>query len=873
MYKELLKTNDSVQIYSIHAWATEHSINVEKLPYTTKILLESLMRNQHKLMLQPAQFTQLLLDVAANNRIDVPIIPTRVIMQDASGVPALVDLVSLRQQLVAQGVDPLTIQPEIPVDLVIDHSVQVDHYRTATAFVQNLELEYSRNEERYAFLKWAQHAFEHLSVVPPANGIIHQVNLEYLTKVIDEKVEVGTTTLFPELVIGTDSHTTMVNALGVLGWGVGGIEAEAAMLGVPVSMALPEVIGVNIRGKLAEGVTATDVALTLTQCLREHNVVGKFVEFFGQGLQQLALPDRATIANMAPEYGATCGFFPVDEITLKFLKLTGKTANDVQRVEAYCREQGLFYDANARRTDATYTQVLRFDLSEVEVSVAGPKRPQDRIALANVKQSFPKELPQERALQHEIVDGSIVIAAITSCTNTSNPVNMIGAGLLAKKAVENGLAVSPTIQTSLAPGSKAVTGYLQKAGLLPYLEHLGFYVTGYGCSACVGNTGPLNVEVEQKIQQQDLTVAAVLSGNRNFEGRIHALVKANYLASPPLVIAYALAGTMNIDLTCDPIGYSTEGKAVYLKDIWPSSEEISQLMTATISSDLFVEAYRHIFTGDESWRKLPYKNQPLFDWDEHSTYFKASPFFEATSDTPGKINEARVLLMLGDSITTDHISPVGSIPKQTIAAQYLRELGVEEKDFNTYGARRGNDEVLVRGTFAHIRLQNALATQTGGYTRYLPSGQEMDIYSASQLYKDEQTPLIILAGKEYGTGSARDWAAKGTYLLGVKVVIAESFERIHRSNLAMMGIVPLQFMPGESIATLQLTGEERYTFYGLDGDLTPRQPITAQVESADGIRTIQTVLRLDTQIELNLYRQKGIFQSIMQKRTANVQSK
>jgi len=872
MYKQTFKAND--ETFHLHnVQALDGRVNVSQLPYTTTILLESLLRNCEKLHVNEDELFEILAAIEQNKRIDIPIVPTRVIMQDASGIPALVDLVSLRQQLSEQGIDPETINPEIPIDLVIDHSVQVDHFRSASAFSTNLALEYERNEERYEFLKWAQQAFEGLSVVPPANGIIHQVNLEYLTKIIQLT---ETNVAYPELVIGTDSHTTMVNALGVLGWGVGGIEAEAAMLGVPVSMSMPEVVGVEITGQLTEGVTATDIALTVTQLLRQHNVVGKFVEFFGSGLQNLSIPDRATISNMAPEYGATCGFFPVDEETLKFLRMTGKQQHEIERVEQYCKVQRLFHLPNEAQTKR-YADRLVFDLQTVEASIAGPKRPQDRMPLARVKESFPTRLLQsgkETTVQDTVLkDGSIVIAAITSCTNTSNPFNMLGAGLLAKKAVALGLTVAPTIQTSLAPGSKVVTGYLQKAGLLPYLEQLGFHLTGYGCSVCVGNSGNLDEAVERAIQEADLTVAAVLSGNRNFEGRIHALVKANYLASPPLVIAYALAGTMDIDLTSEPIGQSTTGEAVYLHDIWPSAEEINYLIEETISSDLYEEAYRNVFTGDAKWQQLYANDRPIFEWDAQSTYFKASPFFKEESAQPqGNIHNAHVLLMLGDSITTDHISPVGSIPKQSTAGRYLLAQGVEFADFNSYGSRRGNYDVLVRGTFAHLRLKNALSEQTGGYTRYLPTGEEMDIYTAAKMYEADNTPLIILAGKEYGTGSARDWAAKGTYLLGVKAVIAESFERIHRSNLAMMGVLPLQFVSGENAEALQLIGTERYSVLGLEKSLTPQQHVRVEAVKQDGTKIqFQAILRLDMHREIDLYKEKGIFQRILHERKARIE--
>ena len=873
MYQRVLSTGyGSIHINSLQSLEQSGLVNVFDLPYTIRILLESLMRNQNRLGLTEQDLIQVALRTGSNEPVEIPVVPTRVIMQDASGVPALVDLVSLRQRLMEEGIDPSHVNPVIPVDLVIDHSVQVDHFGSASAFSNNLNIEYERNQERYEFLKWAQQSFTGLSVIPPATGIIHQVNLECLTKVVQLMNQDHERIAHPELIIGTDSHTTMVNALGVLGWGVGGIEAEAAMLGIPVSMSVPEVVGVEITGQLNEGVTATDIALTITQLLRKHNVVGKFVEFYGPGLKRLSLPDRATISNMAPEYGATCGFFPVDEETLKFLRMTGKRDEEVDLVERYCKEQGLFHISDPSGNRKVYSDLLMFDLQMVEASVSGPRRPQDRMPLRAVRQSFPKPFaPIESNGMNTgsvpLKDGSIVIAAITSCTNTSNPFNMMGAGLLAKKAVEYGLTVPQTIQTSLAPGSKAVTGYLQKAGLLPYLEKLGFYHAGYGCAVCVGNSGNLDEEIEKAIQDHDLTVAAVLSGNRNFEGRIHALVKANYLASPPLVIAYAIAGTMDIDLECEPLGRSGSGKEVYLKDIWPSSEEVTRLVDSTITSDLFRDAYEDVFGGDERWKGLKYDDHPIFRWDEKSTYFKASPFFktEIVKLQPGDIHQARVLVMVGDSITTDHISPVGQIPYKSTAGQYLVKRGVDLVNFNSYGSRRGNHEVLVRGTFAHPRLKNKLIDKAGGYTLHVPSGEVMDIYSAAMSYQRENTPLIILAGKEYGTGSARDWAAKGTYLLGVKVVIAESFERIHRSNLVMMGIVPLQFMPGENYKSFNLTGLESFSIIGLDELHSPFQNVRVEAINSDGARTsFHTIVRLDTRMEIELYLNKGVFQSILE---------
>ena len=847
-------TNGTLTFHSVEHAAQAAGIALAKLPYTLKIIIESLLRNVQTLNMSDDECIRLLQRIAAREAIDIPILPTRVIMQDASGVPALVDLVTLREQLARDGVDPATVNPVIPVALVIDHSVQVDTFGHADAFAENVAQEYARNEERYTFLKWAQQAFQNVAIVPPANGIIHQVNIEYLTHVVatnDRGIA------HPELVIGTDSHTTMVNALGVLGWGVGGIEAEAAMMGVATSMTLPKVVGVKLIGELQTGVTATDIALTITETLRQANVVGKFVEYFGD-VHALSVPDRATIANMAPEYGATCGFFPVDDATLAFLRLTGKDDDTVARVKAYCQTQHLLYDAT---TEPTYEQVITIDLRQIEPSVAGPKRPQDRLALSAVKQQFEQTNKEVIVRGETLTDGSVVIAAITSCTNTSNPYNMIAAGLLAMRAVEQGLTVNKTIQTSLAPGSKVVTSYLTKARLLPYLEQLGFYITGYGCSVCVGNTGELAQDISEAITNESLSVAAVLSGNRNFEGRIHRLVKSNYLASPPLVIAYALAGTMHIDLTSEPIAYNATGQAIYLRDLWPTNDEVEAVIAETVTRTLFTEAYNGVLQGDAAWQALPYEATQTFTWNPQSTYFKPSPFFEHDTSTQ-QIDNARVLLKLGDSITTDHISPVGHIEEHSATGHYLKQIGVAYEHFNSYGARRGNFEALVRGTFAHPRLQNALSTEQGGYTRHMPSNEQLTVYDAAQRYRETNTPLIVLAGKEYGTGSARDWAAKGTYLLGVKAVIAESFERIHRSNLAMMGIIPLQFEHGESAQTYALTGEETFTIV-LPDTLQPKQTVQAEIIRPNGdALTIDLRLRLDTQLEIDLYKQRGIFQAI-----------
>lgn len=873
VYRPLKTSAGTYHIYSLSALEEQGIAKISHLPFSIKILLESSLRNLGKYGIEEQDVLHLARWSGASEQREIPFMPSRVIMQDASGIPALVDLVTLRGVFAEQGMDKQEVNPVIPVDLVIDHSIQVDHFGSLSAKQQNLEEEYKRNQERYEFLKWAQKKLKGFRVIPPANGIIHQVNLEYLAHVVQTGEQNGQPLLFPDTVIGTDSHTTMINGLGILGWGVGGIEAEAVLLGNPINMLIPEVVGVRITGTLHEGVTATDLALRITELLREQNVVGKFVEFYGPALKQLSLPDRATIANMAPEYGASMGLFPVDEETLKYLRLTGRNEQVVNSIEAYAKEQGLFYTDQVERR---YSQVVELDLSTIEASVAGPTRPHDRVPLSQLQSSFQSLVKSNEQELHKITtnnqtyylkDGSIVIAAITSCTNTSNPVNMIAAGLLAKKAVEHGLRVPEYIQTSLAPGSKVVSAYLEQAGLTPYLEKLGFYHVGYGCAVCVGNTGKLPEQVEQLIETSDVMLTSVLSGNRNFEGRIHSGIKANYLASPPLVIAFALAGRIDINLEKEPIAVNQAGEPVYLRDLWPTRKEIEEI-ERLITPELFQGAYASVFEGDTLWKGLPSQQGDLFQWDKQSTYFKPAPFFDnagLNEDNKG-IKEARALLVLGDFITTDHISPVGAIPEDSPAGLYLMEQGVQPADFNSYGSRRGNHEVLVRGTFAHPRLNNRLVARHGGFTKHVPSQEIMSLYEAAMRYKEEHTPLIILAGKGYGAGSARDWAAKGTYLLGVKAVIAESFERIHRSNLAMMGILPLQFRVGESYSSLGLTGEECYTILGLDQPLQPGQMLSVEVSKENQIlQEFKVTLRLDTYIEIDYFRQGGIFKKVLRK--------
>ena len=891
----------SVQMFSLPALQKAGFPGIARLPYSMKILLENLLRNEDGRFVRKEDveaFARWDMRKAATREISFA--PARVLLQDFTGVPAVVDLAAMRDGIVRLGGDPARVNPLQPVELVIDHSVQVDYFGLATAFQLNAELEFSRNKERYAFLRWGQNAFQNFRVVPPDTGIVHQVNLEYLARVVMTTTTGSDVVAFPDTLVGTDSHTTMVNGLGVVGWGVGGIEAEAAMLGQPVSMLIPEVVGFRLTGRMVEGTTATDLVLTITERLRKHGVVGKFVEFFGSGLEHLTIADRATLGNMCPEYGATVAIFPIDDMTLDYLRLTGREPSQVALVDAYAKAQGLFRRAGDAEPD--YTEVIELDLATVEPSLAGPKRPQDRVSLKQAKEGFlgalggmqaalkkaetPSTIRAKAAMtgeggvavvepppavpeQHLIDDGAVVIAAITSCTNTSNPSVMIGAGLLAKKAVERGLTTKPWVKTSLAPGSKVVTEYLTKSGLMPYLEKLGFHLVGYGCTTCIGNSGPLPDEVSAEVDARNLVVVSVLSGNRNFEGRIQQQVRANYLASPPLVVAYALAGRMTMDITTEPLGTGTGGAPVYLRDVWPAGREIQETMLRAVTSDMFREQYADVFHGDDRWRSLPVPTGDRFVWDADSTYIRNPPFFEQITMTApplADVSGGRVLALLGDSVTTDHISPAGSIKKDSPAGKYLIAHGVEPHDFNSYGARRGNHEVMMRGTFANIRLRNQLAPGTeGGWTSYQPDGDVLTIYDAATRYKDVGVPLLVIAGNEYGTGSSRDWAAKGTLLLGVKVVIAESFERIHRSNLVNMGVLPLQFDAGQNAATLGLTGRERYDVVGLaDGSMRPGARITVRAHANDG-RTIefQAVARIDTPEELVAFRNGGILPYVL----------
>jgi aconitate hydratase len=895
---------------------------VATLPFSLKVLLENLLRTEDGLAVRPEDIEALASwDPAAKVEREIAFTPARVLLQDFTGVPAIVDLAAMRDAMVRMGGDPKRINPLLPAELVVDHSVQVDDFGSELSFRRNADREFERNRERYAFLRWGQKAFRNFKVVPPDTGIVHQVNLEYLARVVFENPTPagGAPWAYPDTLVGTDSHTTMVNGLGVLGWGVGGIEAEAAMLGQPVSMLIPEVVGFKLTGRLPEGSTATDLVLTVTEMLRKKGVVGKFVEFYGDGLAGLPLADRATIANMAPEYGATCGIFPVDAETIRYLRFTGRPEPLVRLVEAYVKEQGMFHGAAA--PEARYNDRLDLDLASVVPSLAGPTRPQDRVSLREAKRGFAEGLekllakiktkgggvavkPEEIAgcpvreaqplpvagiaaepapaaattaitldgQTHELHHGSVVIAAITSCTNTSNPSVMMAAGLLAKKAVERGLQTKPWVKTSLAPGSKVVTDYLIDAGLMRYLEILRFHLVGYGCTTCIGNSGPLPPAVSKGIEGDNLVVAAVLSGNRNFEGRVHPEVRANYLASPPLVVAYALAGRMDIDLYNEALGTDAKGRSVYLRDIWPTQQEISDAVQRCVRSEMFHKEYGEVFQGDESWRAMPVPEGDQFAWDPKSTYVKHPPYFEGMMSQPGSIADirgARVLAVLGDSITTDHISPAGSIKAQSPAGRYLIERGVQPQDFNSYGSRRGNHEVMVRGTFANVRLKNLLAPGTeGGVTRHLPGGEAMSIFEAAEKYQKEAVPLIVLAGKEYGSGSSRDWAAKGPLLLGVRAVIAESYERIHRSNLVGMGILPLQFLPGASAPALGLTGEEVYSIVGLPEALSTgfggSRDVAVAAEGPNGkARSFRARVRIDTPQEVLYYKHGGILQYVL----------
>ncbi len=858
-------------------------ISTKHLPYSLRILLENLLRTEDGRNVRPEDIRALASwSGKSKSNKEIAFTPSRVLMQDFTGVPAVVDLAAMRDAMTKVGGDPSLINPLQPAELVIDHSVQVDEFGKPQAFAMNAELEFLRNKERYAFLRWGQTSFRNMAIVPPDTGIVHQVNLEYLARVVFVKESPGKRVAYPDTLVGTDSHTTMINGLGVLGWGVGGIEAEAAMLGQPVSMLIPQVVGVKLTGRLREGATATDLVLTITEMLRKHGVVGKFVEYFGPGLRDLPLADRATIGNMSPEYGATCGIFPVDKETIAYLRLTGRSDEQIALVEAYCREQGLFHDEST--PEAEYSELLALDLATVEPSLAGPKRPQDRVALSEAKESFEKALPAliktpkagapaaatngDGNLHH----GSVVIAAITSCTNTSNPYVMLAAGLLAKKAVERGLEVPAWVKTSLAPGSKVVRDYLESAGLIGYLEKLKFHIVGYGCTTCIGNSGPLPVEVSEEIDEKNLVVASVLSGNRNFEGRINPDVRANYLMSPPLVVAFALAGRIDLDLRRDSLGTGKDGMPVYLADIWPTQREVDEAVQQSISSEMFRKSYGEVFFGDERWRSLPVPKGDTYGWDRNSTYIRRAPYFDDMAVAPSTVTDitgARVLALLGDSVTTDHISPAGSIKKDSPGGKYLLEHGVLPADFNSYGSRRGNHEVMVRGTFANVRLRNKMVPNIeGGWTKHLPDGAEMTIFEASEKYIAEGVPLVILAGKEYGSGSSRDWAAKGPRLLGVRVVIAESYERIHRSNLVGMGILPLQFEAGKNVESLGLTGEETYTILGLKERFDSKFAMgrTAAVQATDPSgqkKVFEARIRIDTPQEALYYANDGILQYVL----------
>jgi aconitate hydratase len=910
----------TVAYYRLAALEEQGIASIGSLPFTVRILLENALRNVGSDFVDESDVETLARwRPGATDDVELPFMPGRVVLQDFTGVPAVVDLAAMRSAVGRLGGDVTRINPLVPADLVIDHSVQVDRFGTLLAFARNVELEYERNRERYALLRWAQQSFQNFRVVPPGTGIVHQVNLEYLASVVATRQYGAETIAFPDTLVGTDSHTTMINGLGVLGWGVGGIEAEAVLLGQPLYQLMPEVIGFRLTGSLRTGATATDLVLYVTEMLRKFGVVGRFVEFFGKGLSSLSLADRATIANMAPEYGATASLFPVDDETLRYLRMTGRDESLVDLVERYCKEQGLF--RTDETPDPTFNDVLELDLKSVRPSVAGPRRPQDRVALGDLRRTFraaysakfadapPEEEEQElerlegeggslsegdgaatlnttlnprvgnvlvevggsRTTMHH---GSVAIAAITSCTNTSNPSVMVGAGLLAKNAVERGLNVPRYVKTSMAPGSQVVTRYLERSGLLPYLEALGFHTVGYGCTTCIGNSGPLPPPVAEAVDANELVVAAVLSGNRNFEGRIHPQVRASFLASPPLVVAYALAGSVDINLNRDPIGYDPNGDPVYLKDLWPSAEEVKQTIVECIDPSMFAEEYRTVFTGDERWQKLPVPTGNLYNWDPESTYVQEPPYFIDLAPEPGPLSDidgARVLVMVGDSVTTDHISPAGSIAKTSPAGTYLLEHGVQTYEFNSYGSRRGNHEVMIRGTFANIRLRNLLTPgREGNWTVHLPSGEEMSIYDAAMRYKADRTPLIVIAGKEYGTGSSRDWAAKGTLLLGIRAVIADSYERIHRSNLVGMGVLPLQFLPGVSATTLELTGRETFSIRGIADGLTPKERLDVTATRDDGTTIeFEVVTRIDSPVEIEYYRNGGILQTVLRRLLAS----
>ncbi|EGQ4416947.1 aconitate hydratase AcnA [Staphylococcus pseudintermedius] len=882
----------SLTYYDLNTLEEQGYTQISRLPYSIRVLLESVLRQEDGFVITDEHIKALSSFGKENEKGEVPFKPSRVILQDFTGVPAVVDLASLRKAMDDVGGDLTKINPEVPVDLVIDHSVQVDSYANPESLERNMKLEFERNYERYQFLNWATKAFDNYNAVPPATGIVHQVNLEYLANVVHVREENGEQVAFPDTLVGTDSHTTMINGLGVLGWGVGGIEAEAGMLGQPSYFPIPEVIGVRLTNELPQGANATDLALRVTELLRKKGVVGKFVEFFGPGVDKLPLADRATIANMAPEYGATCGFFPVDDETLKYLRLTGRSDEHIETVETYLKQNHLFFDVNE---EPNYTDVVDLDLSTVEASLSGPKRPQDLIFLSDMKKELEKSVTAPAGNQGhgldkaefdktatvnfkdgsttEMTTGDIAIAAITSCTNTSNPYVMLGAGLLAKKAVEKGLEVPSYVKTSLAPGSKVVTGYLRDSGLQSYLDQLGFNLVGYGCTTCIGNSGPLLEEIEKAIADEDLLVTSVLSGNRNFEGRIHPLVKANYLASPPLVVAYALAGTVDIDLHSEALGQDQQGNDVFLKDIWPSIQEVADAVESVVTPELFKEEYKSVYDNNELWNQIDTTDQPLYDFDPQSTYIQNPTFFQGLSKEPSAIqplSNLRVMGKFGDSVTTDHISPAGAIGKDTPAGQYLTANGVSPRDFNSYGSRRGNHEVMVRGTFANIRIKNQLAPGTeGGYTTYWPTGEVMPIFDAAMKYKEDGTGLVVLAGNDYGMGSSRDWAAKGTNLLGVKTVIAQSYERIHRSNLVMMGVLPLQFKEGESADTLGLDGTETIAV-DLDENVQPGQTVKVTATKEDGTTVeFDVTARFDSNVEIDYYRHGGILQLVLRKKLAS----
>jgi len=877
-FKSLKKLKVDKKVYNIFSLNEAEKNGLEgisKLPKSLKVLLENLLRFEDDQTVKKQQILAIKEWLKnKSSRSEIAFRPARVLMQDYTGIPAVADLAAMRDAIKLKKKDPNKINPISTVDLVIDHSVMVDAYASKDSFRKNVEKEFLRNGERYAFLKWSQQAFNNFRVVPPGTGICHQVNLEYLSKVVWSSESNGDMYAYPDTLVGTDSHTTMVNSLSVLGWGVGGIEAEAGMLGQPISMLIPEVVGFKLQNKLSEGTTATDLVLTIVQLLREKNVVGKFVEFYGDGLKNLSLADRATIANMAPEYGATCGFFPVDEETLKYLEFSGRDKHTISLVEHYSKEQGLWADDNI-----IFSDTLNLDLSKVVPSISGPKRPQDKVLLTEAAKSFSKALeenanrknPKEESISgtdFKLKDGSIVIAAITSCTNTSNPNVLIGAGLLAKKAIAKGLKVKPWVKTSLAPGSKVVTDYLEKAGLNKYLDELGFNLVGYGCTTCIGNSGPLKQNISDAVQKGNLYVVSVLSGNRNFEGRINPDVKASYLASPPLVVAYALAGSMNVDLYKEPLGKDKEGKPVFLKDIWPTNKEIEELILTSINADMFVKRYSNISEGPKEWRAIKTNDSNIYNWDDTSTYVKKPPFFENMSDQPEgfkKINDARPLLILGDTVTTDHISPAGSIKKDSPTGDYFMEHQVQQKDFNSYGARRGNHEVMKRGAFGNIRIRNEIVPGIeGGFTKIYPEGKVASVYEAAMEYKKRGNDLVVVAGKEYGTGSSRDWAAKGTKLLGIKAVIAESFERIHRSNLVGMGVLPLQFKEGFDRKKLNIKGSELFTIIDIEKGVEPRKEVDCEIKYADGAsKKIKLLCRIDTANEIEYYKNGGILQYVL----------